>query len=144
MSELLLDVFLDGFSTPIGKLVRTSTGNTIFIYTPEYLISGQTIPISLSLPLTQAPATDAASRAFFDNLLHERDAPLRSVMDQYSIARSDIAGLLYHLGKDCAGAISVVPEGASPAKVPGDIDLDYDVLNTQELLEIVVSLQGMR
>ena len=140
MSELLLDVLLDGFPTPIGKLARTSTGNTVFIYTPEYLVSGQAIPISLSLPLTEAPATDAASRAFFDNLLQERDAPLRSVMDQYGIARSDIAGLLYHLGKDCAGAISVVPEGAPPAKVPGDINLDYDVLNTQELLEIVMAL----
>ncbi|MBD9596339.1 HipA N-terminal domain-containing protein [Ensifer sp. ENS05] len=64
---------------------------------------------------------DPNARPFFDNLLQERDEPLQRVMDREGLARSDVAGLLFHLGRDCPGSISVLPLGAPAAKVPGNL-----------------------
>ena len=144
MSGLRLDVRLDGFSKPVGELRRDTAGDLSFQYNSSYLNSSISIPLSLSLPLNDEPTSDAQVRSFFDNLLQERDAPLRSVMDRYGIDRSDIAALLLHVGRDCAGAISVLPEGAPPSKVPGDIKSDYDFLSEPKIKAIVAALHDRR
>src|SRR5271166_3801082 len=113
--SLLLDVRLDGFDNPVGQLLKRTTGALQFAYNQEFLAQPQASPISLSLGLTDEPYEDVITRAFFDNLLQEREDALRAVMDREAISREDIAGLLYHLGKDCPGALSVLPAGAPPA-----------------------------
>ncbi len=140
MSELVLDVRLDGFAEPIGALMRDTASRLTFSYSPRYLDGAAALPLSLSLPLTDEPAPDVLARAFFDNLLQERDAPLRAVMAKHGISRDDVASLLLHLGKDCAGAVSVLPQGAPPAKVPGVIATDYDTLDDAEVAGIVKAL----
>jgi serine/threonine-protein kinase HipA len=94
----------------------------------------------LSLPLTDEPYGDALTRAFFDNLLQERDGSLADVMAREGLARDDVAGLLLHLGKDCPGALSVLPVGAPPVKVPGDYTSDYSPIEQATLVEIVTAL----
>ena len=85
------------------------------------------------------------SRAlFFGNLLQEGDGALRQVRDREGLGIDDIAGLLFHIGKDCPGALSVLPQGAPPVKVPGNLDTDYDPISEQELTEIVRSLHQTR
>ena len=50
-------------------------------YTSAHLARADALPLSLSLPLTDEPYGDIVTRAFFDNLLQERDgAPLNDVM----------------------------------------------------------------
>ena len=51
------------------------------------------------------------------------------VMQRHGIAERDIVGLLAHLGADCPGAISCVPEGAPPGKWPGHLDINYEALD---------------
>jgi serine/threonine-protein kinase HipA len=140
MNGRILDVRLDGFSEPIGKLSGEPSSNTTFKYEPTYLKIQNAIPLSLSLPLTDEPYDDVLTRNFFNNLLQERDAPLDRIMEREGIVRDDIIGLLYHLGQDCAGAISVLPEGAPPTKVPGDLTTDYLALSQQELNDIIAAL----
>ena len=135
-----LDVRLDGFSDPIGNLSRDENGALLFVYAPIYLEDASAYPLSLSLPLTDAPYVDAQSRPFFDNLLQERDGALRPLMDREGLGRDDVAGILFHLGKDCAGALSVLPEGSRPVKVPGDYANDYAVFDADRLNEIVRTL----
>lgn len=144
MSELLLDVRLDGFTDPAGVLVRDANGALAFSYTPEHLNAQNSQPLSLSLPLGDEPYSDVITRAFFDNLLQERDGALADVMAREGLARDDIAGLLEHLGKDCAGALSVLPMGAPPVKVPGDLDRDYAEITDDRLLAIVSALHERR
>jgi serine/threonine-protein kinase HipA len=140
MSEFTLDVRLDNFSRPIGKLRRLKSGDTQFFYTTEHLSDPLALPVSLSLPLREEPYGDVASRAFFSNLLQERDQPLQQVMEQFAIERSDIAGLLFHLGADCAGALSVLPEGDPPIKIPGNPNTDYDPVSAADMNAIVRAL----
>lgn len=144
MSELILDVRLDGHADPIGNLVRDQRGAIAFAYSPAYAGRSDAVPLSLSLPLRDEPYADVQARAFFENLLQERDGDLATIMAREGLARDDIAGILFHLGKDCAGALSVLPFGSPPAKVPGDFHRDYDPLSDDRLAEIVQSLHRRR
>jgi serine/threonine-protein kinase HipA len=140
MSELILDVRLDGYEKPAGLMVRDDYGILSFYYHPEYLAGRAPISLSLSMPLTDAPFGDAACRAFFGNLLQERDDTIQRLMDKERIERDDIASLLLHLGKDCPGSISVLAHGAPPAKVPGNLATDYEPLSDYDIERIVTAL----
>ncbi len=109
MDAQALDVRLDGFAEPIGVLARDNNGAVAYAYRPDYVANPDAVALSLSLPLTDEPYGDVAARPFFDNLLQERDAALADIMAREGLARDDIAGLLFHLGKDCAGALSALP-----------------------------------
>ena len=144
MPGLILDVRLDGFEVPAGQLLRTDTGALTFTYSAPHLKAAHASPLSLSLPLTYEPFGDVPTRAFFSNLLQERDDALASLMAREGLSRDDTAGLLLHLGKDCAGALSVLPHGAPPAKVPGDLEHDYVELSEDRLVAIVTALHKRR
>lgn len=140
MPALKLDVRLDGFSEPVGVLARDDNGAVAFAYRPDYAGNPNAMPLSLSMPLTDEAYGDVATRPFFDNLLQERDGALTEIMAREGLARDDIAGLLFHLGKDCAGAMSVLPAGSPAVKVPGDYHLDYSRIDNDRLAAIVDAL----
>jgi len=144
MEILALDVRLDSSENPVGVLVRDQRGGLAFAYDRAYVSQPGAISLSLSLPLTAEPFEEAVARPFFDNLLQERDGALSDIMAREGIARDDIAGLLFHLGKDCAGALSVLPAGSPPTKVPGDYQKDYQRLEDDRLIAIVDSLHKRR
>ncbi|MFC3327588.1 HipA N-terminal domain-containing protein [Mesorhizobium cantuariense] len=73
MEVLALDVRLDGFVDPIGALVRDENGSVAFVYKADYLRRSDATALSLSLPLAEEPYRDVIARAFFDNLLQERN-----------------------------------------------------------------------
>lgn len=134
-----LDVFLEGQATPVGTLHRADDGAVSFRYVRKDLPH----PLSLSLPVQDAPFGDVPTRGFFDNLLFE-NAMRDQVMQKHGIAQTDIVGLLAHLGRDCPGAISVVPEGEGPGKRPGHLDRDYTVLSSEDLEAILRALRDHR
>jgi serine/threonine-protein kinase HipA len=140
MNELILEVRLDSFVDPVGVLVRDAKGALAFAYTPEHAANPAALALSLSLPLSEEPYEDTPTRAFFDNLLQERDGVLRHVMAREGLSRDDVAGLLAHIGRDCPGAISVLPQGATPSKIPGDLERDYEPLSDAQVEAIVQAL----
>ncbi len=144
MTELSLDVRLDGFAEPAGTLFRTEHRALEFAYTSAHVARADALPLSLSLPLTDEPYGDIVTRAFFDNLLQEREGALNDVMAREGLARDDIAGLLLHLGKDCPGALSVLPAGAPAVKVPGDFATDYRAFSDEQMTAIAVALRERR
>ncbi|MDP1669646.1 HipA domain-containing protein [Phaeovulum sp.] len=139
MARVELDIHLEGRLGPVGRLEGLDDGTLMF----RYLTDDLPFPISMSLPLREEPYRDAASRAFFSNLLFE-NAQREQVMERHSLDFNDVAGLLYHLGRDCPGAISCVPKGEGPAKQPGNLTQDYDPLGPDDLAEIMCSLRDFR
>lgn len=133
-----LDVWLDGVSHPVGRLQSFDNNGVTFQYAEAYLRYAA-MPISLSLPLQKNAFGDAITRAFFDNLLPENDQT-RRLLEQEGLSRDDIVGILFHLGADCPGAISCLPEGAEPVKVPGDLNIDYEPLSENAVEAIMLSL----
>lgn len=134
-----LDVHLERFETPVGALASADDGSLSFTYAPEYLADPARVPISLSLPLQEAAVGDAATRAFFRNLLPENDQ-LDQVVEREGLDKSDVVGLLRHLGADLSGALSCLPEGAPPVKVPGSLADDYLPLSQEQLERVVTRL----
>jgi serine/threonine-protein kinase HipA len=144
MSELILDVRLDGFADPAGALIRDDRRAVTFAYTAAHLARADALPLSLSLPLSEEPYDDVVTRAFFDNLLQERDGALTDVMAREGLARDDIVGLMLHLGKDCPGALSVLATGAPPVKVPGDFATDYAPFTDERFAAVAAALRDRR
>lgn len=132
-----LDVHMEGQGGPVGRLERADDLSLRFTYLTAALAEGRAL--SLSMPLRDEPYGDVAARAFFDNLLQE-NAALDLVMARHGVARNDVAGLLWFLGRDCAGALSCVPEGEGPGKMPGVLAQDYDPLPDPEIERIMRSL----
>ncbi len=133
-----LIVRMDGFDLPAGYLASDAGQAISFAYDDHYIAAGGP-PLSLSMPLEQVSFGDVTARAFFDNLLPENDQ-MQRVMDREGLARDDIVGLLGHLGADCSGAISCLPIGGDPIKVPGVLSEDYTLLAPGEIAEIARSL----
>lgn len=107
-----LDVYLN--DTLVGEL-RQQGRELSFHYAPAYLSSPAPLPLSRHLPLSGEILADAATRAFFANLLPEggmREQAARAL----GLSPGNVFGLLEALGGDCAGAVTVVPPGELPKR----------------------------
>lgn len=133
-----LEVWMDGAPGRVGILLGQPGGSfpASFTYDPEYLARPGAVPLSASLPLRSAPYDDAGVRAFFDNLLPEGERRRTEALAR-RIDPADLVGLLGALGADCPGAVSVLPEGAAPAKMPGRLGADYEALDEDRLAALV-------
>lgn len=131
-----MDVWIEGRATPVGLLTRDDQKALTFTHDAEVAPDHQ---LSLSLPVRSEPYSDAACRGYFANLLFE-GPQLDRIVASYQLDRDDVGALLWHLGADCPGAISVTPEGTGPAKAPGSFPHDYELLDDERLREIVLSL----
>lgn len=63
------------------------------------------------------------------------------MLSSFKVDRDDYGALLFHLGADCPGAISITPEGTGPGKMPGRFPNDYEFLDRKRLQKIVLSLR---
>lgn len=134
-----LNVWLEASPDPIGQLISTDDGAMGFTYTPTWLDDENNHPLSLSLPLQGEEFGDAVTRAYFNNLLQENDQ-LERVMLREGIERGDIVSLLAHVGADCSGAVSALPEDHPSIKRPGSIERDYDALSNEDFTDLVLRL----
>jgi len=135
-----MDVWMEGRDVPVGLLSRSADRELSFVYSdgvaPEHRIS-------MSLPIRPEAYGDAECRGYFANLLFE-GPQLERVLDGFGLDRGDIGALLWHLGADCPGAISITPEGTGPGKAPGRFPGDYERLSDDRLNQIVLSLHRHR
>ncbi len=132
MDESLLVYFNE---TLMGKLWLEENRTYHFRYDHEWLRAPHSIPLSVSLPLQDEPIAGDAVRFFFANILPEGSVRDR-VAAKLGLSTKNIFGLLRELGGDCAGAISLHPEGT----LPPDRQAGYPNLSTRELKKIVAGL----
>ena len=131
-----MDVWIETRETPVGGLTRDDSKALTFTYAEGVKRAHQ---LSLSLPIRSEPFSDGECRGYFANLLFE-GPQLERVLDSFKLDRGDVGALLWHLGADCPGAISVTPEGTGPGKMPGQFPDDYEMLTEERLHAIVLSL----
>jgi serine/threonine-protein kinase HipA len=81
-------------------------------------------PISLSLPVREEPFAPAEARPFFEALLPE-GVVREQIAQELRLHPMDTYGLLERLGRDCAGALQIVPEDMPPL-TPATRWLDED------------------
>lgn len=130
----VLEVYLcDIFA---GKLHIDNSGRLSFEYDSHYLKDAHHLPLSVSMPLRLQPYDDETARAFFSGLLPE-ESILEYVAKNLKISKGNTFQLLNELGGECAGAVSLYPEGKKPEKFQGD----FKSLNDTELKEILIRLK---
>lgn len=95
-------------------LLSRRRGALVFEYTQEALRGGVGRPLlSVSMPTRPRPYQGDVPRAFFDGLLPEGDAR-RMIAYDFGVDEHDVLGLLAAIGRDCAGALVIIPEAEMP------------------------------
>ena len=107
-----LGVYLHG--ARVGRIDYTSHHNEMhFTYDAEYLAKADAVPLSFSMPLQTEPFDSDRTTVFFENLLPPGQVR-RKLGPVLHLSRHNVFGFLEALGGDCAGAISLWPEGTKP------------------------------
>ncbi|HBB16072.1 MAG TPA: protein HipA [Syntrophus sp. (in: bacteria)] len=127
-----LDVYLR--DQKAGRLWFDEKRRFVFQYDEAWLREKGAIPLSLHLPLRAEIYPDDLSRPFFSNLLPEAEIK-RAVARHLRISEINDFAMLNSIGGECAGAVSVLPAGATPTVKPG-----YRELNEEELHRIIIDL----
>lgn len=114
-----LDVLLNG--RKVGQLWREKSGAIYFQYDPAWLAWEHRFAVSLSLPLREDRYVGDPVIAVFDNLLPDNDDIRRAVAARQHADGIDPYSLLAVIGRDCVGALQILPAGEALGTV-GKID----------------------
>jgi serine/threonine-protein kinase HipA len=108
-----LNIWMNGI--PVGYWETTRQGGQLG-YFAEWLADEQARPLSLSLPFLpgNAPYRGLVVSDYFDNLLPDNDAIRRRMAQRHQTAGINAFQLLAKLGRDCVGAIQLLPEDEAP------------------------------
>ena len=114
-----LDIWMNGLY--VGRWERSRLGMDRLFYDSTWMDAPEGRPLSLSLPFTRAHASGAsvplrseAVAAYFENLIPDNERILRRLRDRYRAASLSAFDLLATIGRDCAGAVQLVPAGEAP------------------------------
>lgn len=82
-------------------------------YDPSWAESVEGRPLSLSLPISLdgSPLRGDRVRFYFDNLLPESEPIRRRIQARFHTDGTDAFALLQAVGRDCIGAVQLLPEG---------------------------------
>ncbi|MEM5310607.1 type II toxin-antitoxin system HipA family toxin [Paraburkholderia sp. JHI869] len=101
---------------PVGYW-ESVRGNERLAYLDSWLDDEQGRPLSLSLPFTPGnqPYRGKIVADYFDNLLPDSDRIRRRIAARYQTGGISPFELLTALGRDCVGALQILPAGEAPA-----------------------------
>ena len=97
----------------IGVLTRTR-GRLEFTYSSGQQLGSPLLSVALPVQLLRSPTV----HAYFNNLLPEGDARRMLAYDFGQVDPADVMAMLAALGRDCAGALVILPEDEEP-DLPG-------------------------
>lgn len=107
-----LDVWMNG--EQVGTWSISPREGHTFAYARAWLANPRRRPISLSLPLTREADQFRGEvvEAYFDNLLPDsRDIRTR-IAQRYGVGSAQAFQLLQAIGRDCVGAVQLLPTGS--------------------------------
>ncbi len=133
MAMQVLDVYMHNII--VGKLVREK-GLLSFTYDDPYIHQENAPSLSASLPLQGNSFDHVLTSAFFSGLLPE-DIVRQRIARKLQISEENSFGLLEQIGGECAGAVSVYPEGI---KQDTTSENTYKILNEDDAYDIMSQL----
>lgn len=131
-----LHVWMNGVL--VGEWSVGRTGRHVFLYNPGWLEHPKSRPLSLSLPLTvdgrlEGPVVEH----YFDNLLPDNDAIRKRLSMRFRTQGTDAFSLLHAIGRDCVGAVQLMPVDAAPPDVRR---LDFDPITETQIEALLAGL----
>src|SRR5580698_9522165 len=99
----------------VGAWQRVRGGRDRLSYDKDWLSDPQGRALSLSLPMTSdAAITSAAVGYYFDNLLPDSQGIRDRIQARFNTHSGSTFDLLEAIGRDCVGAVQLLPEGEEP------------------------------
>jgi serine/threonine-protein kinase HipA len=116
----------------VGVWGQTRTGRHFLRYDENWVASPHARALSLSLPITAGAAEIRGEKVerFFDNLLPDAPSIRQRIRGRYHTRSTDAFDLLTAIGRDCAGAVQLLPPDIQPA--------GWDRIESRQLSEIDV------
>jgi serine/threonine-protein kinase HipA len=111
-----LSIWMNG--ERVGEWRLPAGGGQELIYAESWLSSTAARPISLSFPLrpSQEPYRTGVE-AFFENLLPDNRRIRERIQRRFRTNSADAFDLLQEIGRDCVGALQLLPEDAEPQEI---------------------------
>lgn len=103
-----LFVFMNG--EKVGILTKSRHGSLEFRYHISWLDSSFARALSLSMPLTDRHYSGDVVENYFDNLLPDSLPIKNRLQKRFGATSNRCFDLLWHVGRDCVGAIQLSPE----------------------------------
>jgi serine/threonine-protein kinase HipA len=101
----------------VGVWFWTRTGTSGFRYDPSWTQSPNARALSVSLPIPAAggDVTGPKVENYFDNLLPDSARIRERLRRRFAAPSTRAADLLAAIGRDCVGAVQLLPDDAAPA-----------------------------
>ncbi|KVH46196.1 type II toxin-antitoxin system HipA family toxin [Burkholderia diffusa] len=128
-----LDLWMNGI--PVGYW-EVRRGVERLVYLPAWVDDPQGRPLSLSLPFTPGnqPHQGAIVADYFDNLLPDSQPIRRRIAQRYRLGSTAPFELLASIGRDCVGALQLLP----PDETPVDLEsIDGTVLDEAAVADVL-------
>ena len=110
----------------VGAWQQVRGGRDRFSYDKGWIADPQSRALSLSLPMTSdAAITSDVVGYYFDNLLPDSQPIRDRIRARFDTRSGSTFDLLEAIGRDCVGAVQLLPEGEEPK--------DWDRLNVRRL-----------
>jgi serine/threonine-protein kinase HipA len=123
---------------PVGVWTALRTGTPVLRYHEAWVHSDEGRALSLSLPFTASlEHRGDAVLHYFDNLLPDSADIRRRLRRRFHARSSDAFDLLTAIGRDCAGAVQLLPPGQEPQ---GWNRIDAEPLKDHEVEAILASV----
>ncbi len=94
----------------VGRLSRAPDGKLTLRYDAIWLKSPSGRPLSLSMPLAEQAYSGETVESYFDNLLPDSQPIRNRIQKRFGAGSNRGFDLLWHVGRDCVGAIQLFPE----------------------------------
>lgn len=109
-----LSVWMNGLQVGVWSWDRADTHQ--FEYAESWIKSALARPLSLSLPISAGHAVlrGQAVKNYFDNLLPDNQKIRQRISHRYRLASANVPDLLEALGRDCVGAVQILPPDMEP------------------------------
>ena len=117
----------------VGRWTIPARGDMELQYDPGWLASARGRPISLSLPfnLNNEVLKGDHVAHYFEGLLPDSDAIRKRVAARFKTGSTEAFDLLAAIGRDCVGALQLLPEG----QIPTGVDRIDGVVVDEEAIE---------
>lgn len=111
-----LDVWMNG--QRVGLWFWSRTGMPGFRYDPGWQLSPNARPLSISLPIPAGGGDVMGAKVehYFDNLLPDSSRIRERLRRRFKTPSTQTADLLAAIGRDCVGALQLMPQGMTPPR----------------------------
>lgn len=125
----------------VGEWRIDAQGRHTFSYGQSWIDRADARPLSLSMPLRppDVPYKGALVESFFDNLLPDSADIRRRVQRRTGAASIAVFDLLAEIGRDCVGAVQLLPAGENADNVQTIQGVPLDEAGVAEAIRSAVS-----